>query len=84
MFSILYPNITSKEKMIEAIQGTYEYYVNHYPQRRLKGKTCGEVRAESLNQKEYEQYPIVPAQRYLKYWNAIEQKKQKAIKRIIE
>lgn len=41
---ILYPNIHSKEEMIEAIYGTLDYYINEYPQKRFKGKTCGQIR----------------------------------------
>ena len=53
MLFILYPNITSKEEMRQAIKGTLDYYINHYPQKRLNGKTCGQVRKESLEQNEY-------------------------------
>ena len=81
---ILYPGITSKDEMWKAIQGTYEYYVNHYPQKRLKGKTCGQVRKEIQRQTEFIQYPIVPASRYIQYWNSIEQKKQNQIHKIID
>lgn len=77
MLFILYPNITSKDEMIQAINGTLDYYINHYPQKRLNGKTCGQVRKEALEQSEYTQYPIVPATRYVKYWDEIEQKKKK-------
>lgn len=61
--------------MIKAIKGTLDYYINHYPQKRLKGKTCGQVRKESLKQNEFSQYPIVPAKKYVRYWNEIEAKK---------
>ena len=76
MLFILYPNITTKEEMIEAIQGTLDYYIHHYPQKRLDGKTCGQVRKECLKQKEFIQYPIVSASKYVKYWNEIEAKKK--------
>ena len=33
----LYPNISSKDEMREAIKGTLDYYINHYPQKRLRG-----------------------------------------------
>ena len=46
---ILYPKIETKEQMIEAIYGTLDYYINHYPQKRLKGKTCGQVRIEAMS-----------------------------------
>ena len=75
MLFILYPNITSKEEMRQAIKGTLDYYINHYPQKRLNGKTCGQVRKESLEQNEFTQYPIIPARRYVRYWNEIESKR---------
>ena len=81
---ILYPNITSKEEMRQAIKGTLDYYINHYPQKRLNGKTCGQVRKESLEQKEFTQYPIIPARRYVRYWNEIESKKKHQKEIIIE
>ena len=40
MLFILYPNISSKDEMREAIKGTLDY-INHYAQKRLRGKTCG-------------------------------------------
>ncbi|MCI5774803.1 MAG: IS3 family transposase, partial [Erysipelotrichaceae bacterium] len=75
MLFVLYPNISSKNEMIKAIKGTLDYYINHYPQKRLKGKSCGQVRKESLKQNEFSQYPIVPAKKYVRYWNEIEAKK---------
>lgn len=38
---VLYPNIKNKEEMKELIKETLDYYINHYTQKRLKGKTCG-------------------------------------------
>ena len=81
MLFILYPDITSKEEMRQAIKGTLDYYINHYPQKRLNGKTCGQVRKESLEQKEFAQYPIITAARY---WNEIELKKKHQKEMIIE
>lgn len=80
---ILNPNITSKDEMREAIKKTLDYYINHYPQKRLKGKTCGQVRKESLEQREYTNYPIVQANRYKAYWREIESKKQHHLDEII-
>ena len=54
--------------MRQAIKGTLDYYINHYPQKRLNGKTCGQVRKESLEQNEFTQYPIIPARRYVRYY----------------
>jgi hypothetical protein len=56
----------------------------HYPQKRLNGKTCGQVRKESLEQNEFTQYPIIPARRYVRYWNEIESKKKHQKEIIIE
>lgn len=72
----LYPNIASKEEMIEAINGTIDYYINKYPQKRFNGKTSGEVWEEAMNSTAVKTYPIHKANRYIKYWNHIEQLKQ--------
>lgn len=83
---ILYPNIETKEQMIEAIYKTYDYYVNHYPQKRLKGKTCGQVREEAMAQiKDNIQvtaYPIKQSNKYIKFWNDIEAKQQRSLGKI--
>lgn len=80
---ILYPNIQSKEEMIQAIYGTLDYYINEYPQKRYKGKTCGQVRTESLQTTEPIVYPIKRANRYIKFWNELEKKKQRALQQVI-
>ena len=76
---ILYPNIKSKEEMIHAIYGTLDYYINEYPQKRYKGKTCGQVRKEALQTAQPTVYPIKQANRYIRFWAEIEQKKQQAL-----
>lgn len=76
---ILYPHIQSKEEMIQAIYGTLDYYRNEYPQKRYKGKTCGQVRQEALQTSEPVIYPIKQANRYIKFWADIEKKKQQAL-----
>ena len=76
---ILYPHIQSKEEMIQAIYGTLDYYRNEYPQKRYKGKTCGQVRQEALQKSEPVIYPIKQATRYIRFWTNIEQKKQQAL-----
>ena len=80
---ILYPNIQSKEEMMQAIYGTLDYYINEYPQKRFKGKTCGEVRTKAMQTSEPVSYPIKQASRYIKFWKEIEQKKQRALKQVI-
>lgn len=76
---ILYPHIQSKEEMIQAIYGTLNYYKNEYPQKRFKGKTCGQVRYESLKTLEPIKYPIKQSNRYIKFWANLEQKKRKSL-----
>ena len=76
MLFILYPNITAKEEMRQAIKGTLDYYINHYPQKRLNVKTCGQVRKVSLKQIEFTQYPVILEIKYVRYWNEIESKKK--------
>lgn len=80
---ILYPNIETKQQMIEAIYGTLDYYINHYPQRRLKGKTCGQARKEAIismnTNSEVIYYPIKQSSKYIKFWADIEAKKQKTL-----
>lgn len=80
---ILYPKIQSKEEMIQAIYGTLDYYINEYPQKRYKGKTCGQVRTESMQTTEPVAYPIKQANRYIKFWAEIELKKQQALQQAI-
>ena len=84
MLFILYPNISSKDEMKEAIKGTLDYYIHHYPQKRLKGKTCGQVRKESSEQNEFTQYPVIPAAKYVRYWNEIKAKKMRQKENIIK
>jgi putative transposase len=83
---ILYPNIKTKEEMIEAIYGTLDYYINHYPQKRFNGKTCGQIRAEAMaaleNNETINAYPIKQANRYINFWKDIELKKQRALQQI--
>ena len=83
MLFVLYPHIQTKEEMIQAIYRTLDYYINEYPQKRFKGKTCGELRVEALQAKEPIPYPIKQANRYIKFWDEIEQKKQRALQQAI-
>lgn len=81
ILSILYPSIETKEQMIEAIHGTLDYYINHYPQKRFGGKTCGQVRAEAMEALKSDAkvigYPIKQSNKYIKFWAEIEAKKQR-------
>ena len=81
---ILYPDIKTKDEMLMAIEGTLSYYINCYPQKRLNGKTCGQAREEAISCDEPIKYPIKKANKYIKYWNEIEEKKQRYVDQIIE
>lgn len=50
-----------------SIYRTLDYYINYYPQKRIDGKTCGQVRKESLEQNGFTQYSIIPSARYVRY-----------------
>ncbi len=76
---ILHPDINTYDELVQAIYETYDFYINKYPQRRFHGKTAGQVRRKALSSRKPEQYPIPKNSRILKYWETINQKKQKAI-----
>lgn len=82
MLWILYPNIKTKEEMISAIYGTLDYYINHYPQKRLNGKTIAQTRKEALSTNNPIQYNIHKSNKYIKFWKDIELKKQRAFAQI--
>ena len=71
-------------KSIKNIHFIYPYYINHYPQKKLNGNTCGQIRKECFGQNEFTQYPIIPAIKYVRYWNEVELKKKHQKKMIIE
>lgn len=85
---ILYPNIETKEEMIEAIHGTLDYYINHYPQKRLGGKTCGQVRDEAISalstDSQVINYPIKQSNKYIKFWADIAAKQQRLLERVAQ
>ena len=74
----LFPNITTKQDMVTAIYKTLDYYINHYPQKRFKGKTAGQVRKQALEAEEPTAYPIPSNPKIIKYWNYIEQLKNRS------
>lgn len=82
MLFILNLNIASKHKMREAIKKTLDDYIDHYPQKRLQGKTCGQVRKELLELSEHTDHPNVQANRYKKYWDEIGSKKRHCLEQI--
>jgi hypothetical protein len=61
--------------MIAAIDRTSDYYINHYPQKRFKGKTCGQVRKEALEAEDPVFYPIAPNPKIIRFWQRIEEAK---------
>lgn len=71
----LFPDVTTKQEMIEAIYKTLDYYINYYPQKRFKGKTAGQVRKEALEAEKPLAYPIAVNPRITKYWQRIEELK---------
>lgn len=82
MLFILNLNIASKHKMGEAIKKTLDDYIDHYPQKRLQGKTCGQVRKELLELSEHTDHPNVQVNRYKKYWDEIGSKKRHRLEQI--
>ena len=78
ILQVLYPDIRSKEELIEAVYKAVEYYVNFYPQRRFKGKTAGQVRKEALACDNAANYPIPVNHKYARDWQHIEQLKSRA------
>ena len=79
--------ILIKVKNVHSYIGIYrtlDYYINHYPQKRMNGKTCLQVRKESLEQNGFTQYSIIPSARYVRYWKEIEAQKKHQKEMIIE
>ena len=79
IISVLFPDVKNKEELIEAIYKSNDYYINRYPQRRFKGKTAGQVRKEALGTDDPVSYPIRPNPRYIRYWQHIEELKQRSL-----
>lgn len=75
---VLYPDVRTKEEMIEAIFRANDYYINFYPQRRFRGKTAGQVRAEALANQGKADYPIRPNRKIEKYWKHIDELKSQS------
>ena len=67
-----------------SINRILDYYINHYHQKRMNGKTCVQVRKESLEQNGFTQYSIIPSARYVRYWKEIEAQKKHQKEMIIE
>lgn len=80
MVPILYPNISNYNELVEAINGTIEYYIYECPQRRYGYKTPHQVRCEALASNGEAPYPIKQNSRYIRFWNHIEELKHQISK----
>lgn len=78
ILQVLYPSIKTKKELIEAVYKATDYYINYYPQRRLKGKTAGQVREEAMDSDNAANYPIPVNQKYTRYWEHIERLKSQS------
>ena len=78
ILQVLYPNIKTKEELIEAVYKAADYYTNFYPQRRFKGKTAGQIRKEALANDNKADFPIADNPKYVRYWEHIKQLKTRA------
>jgi len=74
---VLYPEVSTVEKMREAIEGTFNFFINESPQKRFKGKTAGEVRSQALNEGQIADYPIEPNPQITRFWNRIEESQRR-------
>ena len=72
ILQVLYPDIRTKEELIEAVYKATDYYINFYPQRRFKGKTAGQIRTEALTDNNKADYPIADNPKYIRYWAHLE------------
>lgn len=78
ILAILCPDVTTEGGVTAAIYKTLDYYINHYPQKRFKGKTAGQVRKEALEAENPVFYPISPNPKIIKYWRHIEELKNRS------
>ncbi len=67
----LHPDVETLDELLIAIDETFEFYINEYPQERYHGLTAGEVRQAALKTDMPTQYPIQPNPKIIKYWNHI-------------
>lgn len=68
---ILHPDVETYDELLIAIDETFEFYINEYPQERYHGLTSGEVRKAALQANTPIQYPIKPNPKIINYWNHI-------------
>lgn len=74
---ILYPEANTIEEMRQALEQTFRFYINEYPQKRFGGKTAGEVRHQALSEGLIIDYPIKPNPQVTRFWNRIEDSQRK-------
>ena len=74
---ILHPKVETYDELLIAIDETFDFYINEYPQERFKGLTAGEVRRAALQTETPIQYPIKPNQKIINYWNHIKELQNK-------
>ena len=67
----LHPDVETYDELLIAIDETFDFYINEYPQERYHGLTAGEVRRAALQADNPIQYPIKPNPKIIKYWNNI-------------
>lgn len=73
----LHPNVETYDELLIAIDETFDFYINEYPQERYHGLTAGEVRQAALQTDTPTQYPIKPNQKIINYWNHINESQNK-------
>lgn len=73
---VLFPDVKSVSEMKEALEKTFRYYMDEYPQARYDGKTAGQVREEAMSG-EVREYPIKPNSQVKKFWSMIEEKQRR-------
>ena len=74
---ILHPDVETYDELLIAIDETFDFYINEYPQERYHGLTAGEVRQAALQTDTPTLYPIKPNQKIINYWNHIKELQNK-------
>lgn len=77
MCHVLYPNVKNGKELRKALEATFRYYIDEYPQERFKGRTAGEVRADALENGIVGDYPIRKNPQVVRFWKKIEMRKNK-------
>lgn len=76
MCRVLFPDVRSVSEMKQALDRTYQYYIDEYPQIRFRGKTAGQVREEAMSG-DIQNYPIKPNNRIKNFWLMIDEKQSR-------